>query len=70
MWRQTSGNASEKSASVRMQSRRRAPDLSYKGCVAFAKWDKFWIQGLMYWRQVMRCAMQALSIPVMAAETS
>jgi hypothetical protein len=43
----TSGKVRDKSASVRMQSRSRAPDRSYSTCVAFAKCDRFWIHGLM-----------------------
>ena len=60
----------ERSDNVLMQSRRRAPDRSNKGCVAFAKWERFLIQGLMYCKQLMRWETEPLSMLVMAAETS
>ena len=53
-----------------MQSRSRAPDLSYSGWVAFAKCERLCIHGLMYSRQLIRIDIEALSILVIAAETS
>lgn len=56
-------------ASVRMQSRTRAVERSYKGLVGSVKRDRFFTQGLMYSRQLSWCSME-FRIAFMAAETS
>jgi hypothetical protein len=60
----TSKSASVKSIRERMQSRSRAPECSYKGFDGLQKCARFFTQGLMYWRQLIRWAATPLSIPV------